>query len=73
MKAVIAICAMLTLTAATALAQPVLKREPAPRELRSGKRVLVDDGSCPKGQIKQVTGGSRDKGIRRSRRCVARR
>jgi hypothetical protein len=73
MKAVIAICAMLTLTAATASAQPVLKREPAAGGLRAGKRVLVDDGSCPKGQIKQVTGGSRDKGVRRSRRCIKRR
>ena len=34
--------------------------------------MLVDDGSCPAGQIKEVTGGKGEgeSGIRRSRRCV---
>ena len=35
----------------------VLKQEPGPGKLRVGQTVLVDDGSCPPGQIKQVTGG----------------
>lgn len=46
-----------------------LRAEPAAGQLPSGQRVLVDDGSCPKGQIKEVTGGSSSSG--RQRRCVA--
>ena len=51
-----------------------LKKEP-PRgvgALRYGERVLVDDGSCPRGQIKQITGGSKGRGISRSQRCISR-
>jgi hypothetical protein len=42
-----------------AMAQPmqVLKQEPGPGQLQRGQVALVDDGTCPKGQIKQVTGG----------------
>ena len=57
----------------------VLKKEPARGALRFGDRVLVDDGSCPRGQIKEVTGGSnmgrsetRPGRTQRSRRCIAR-
>ncbi|MGD9844625.1 MAG: DUF6719 family protein [Variibacter sp.] len=53
----------------------ILKSEPGPGELRYGMRVLVDDGSCPTGQIKEVLAG-RDvdgKGPQRTRRCVSRR
>jgi hypothetical protein len=48
----------------------VLKREPGKGKIATGARVLVDDGTCPKGQIKEVTGGSGDAG--RTRRCIAR-
>ena len=45
--------------------------------LKEGQRVLVDDGSCPKGQIKEVIGGNHtevggNKQVRRIRRCIAR-
>jgi uncharacterized protein DUF6719 len=55
----------------------VLKTEPAMGQLREGQVVLVDDGTCPKGQIKQVTGGNHVKAggtkqIERSRRCIPR-
>lgn len=49
----------------------VLKREPGAGKIETGARVLVDDGSCPKGEIKEVIGGSGSSG--RIRRCVARR
>jgi formylglycine-generating enzyme required for sulfatase activity/uncharacterized caspase-like protein len=49
----------------------VLNREPPEGTLLSGKRVLVDDGTCPKGQIKELVGGDRKKGIDRTRRCIA--
>ncbi len=35
-----------------------LKREPPVGQLREGQMVLVDNGSCPPGQIKQVIGGN---------------
>lgn len=45
---------------------------PPDRALRSGQTVRVDDGSCPPGQIREITGGSKDKSIPRTTRCVAR-
>lgn len=35
-----------------------LKKEPGPGQLPAGSVVLVDDGTCGKGKIKQVTAGS---------------
>jgi hypothetical protein len=35
----------------------VLKQEPMPGKLPAGSVVLVDDGTCGKGKIKQLTGG----------------
>jgi Family of unknown function (DUF6719) len=64
-------------TASTSLAQTILKSEPAMGALREGQRVLVDDGSCGPGQIKEVIGGNHvkvggTKDIVRQRRCIAR-
>ena len=42
----------------TAAREPILAQEPALGALRYGQRVMVDDGSCPRGQIKLVIGGS---------------
>ena len=39
-------------------AAQVLKQQPPMGQLREGETVLVDDGTCPKGQIKQVVGGN---------------
>jgi hypothetical protein len=55
----------------------VLKKEPPMGALREGQVVLVDDGSCPAGQIKEVTGGNHVaaggfKRIVRTRRCIPR-
>ena len=49
--------AALTLTAphALALAQQV-GREQDIVDLKLGQRMLVDDGTCPAGQIKQISG-----------------
>ena len=41
-----------------------------PSNIGFGDVVLVDDRSCPAGQIKEVTGGNRNKGIPRAKRCV---
>jgi hypothetical protein len=55
-------------------AQPVVKQEPFDGQMVPGGVVLVDDGSCGKGKIKEVTGG--EIGAMnprpRSRRCIPR-
>ncbi|HEY6258875.1 MAG TPA: DUF6719 family protein [Xanthobacteraceae bacterium] len=52
------IIAAATLLVSCSCAQAaVLKQEPPEGALKSGQRVLVDDGTCPPGQIKQVIGG----------------
>jgi hypothetical protein len=63
-------CAVIT----TGMAE-TLKHEPQMGALREGERVLVDDGKCPSGQIKEVIGGNHvkvggTKRIERTRRCI---
>jgi uncharacterized protein DUF6719 len=42
-------------------------------DLRLGQRMLVDDGSCPPGEIKEVSGARMTAtGILRVRKCIAR-
>jgi hypothetical protein len=56
----------------------LLRQEPPPGTLAAGARVYVNDGKCPKGQIKEITGGSNigrggeiiKSGSPRQRRCV---
>ena len=63
---------MLAATAAHALGQQV-GREQEITDLRLGQRVLVDDGSCPAGQIKEVSGAKMTPtGIVRVRKCIPR-
>jgi hypothetical protein len=50
----------------------VLKEEPPKNALPRGKVVYVDDGTCPAGEVKEVTGGNQEKGIARKVRCVKR-
>ncbi|MBR0870963.1 hypothetical protein JQ633_11385 [Bradyrhizobium tropiciagri] len=64
--------ALLAVTA-SASAQQALMREADIVDLRVGQRVLVDDGSCPAGQIKQVVGSKLSQnGVVRTRSCVPR-
>jgi hypothetical protein len=48
-------------------------KEPGAGTVPTGANMLVDDGTCPKGQIKLITGGSLHRGIPRTRTCIARR
>ena len=58
--------------AASATAQQVA-REQDIADLRLGQRIMVDDGSCPAGQIKEVTGVKlTETGVARARKCVPR-
>ena len=75
-RLVLAFLIVVATPASQGLAQ-TLKKEPAMGALREGQRVLVDDGSCPKGQIKEVIGGNHvkvggTKQTERQRRCIAR-
>lgn len=59
--------------ASCAFAQQAVMREQDVVDLRLGQRVLVDDGSCPAGQIKEVLGSQMtSSGIVRARKCVPR-
>ena len=41
--------------------------------LRLGQRVMVDDGTCPAGQIKEVSGSKMTtNGVERTKKCVPR-
>ena len=63
----------------SAFATEILKHEPARGTLAAGDRVLVDDGTCPRGKIKEVTAGANRSlsrgssrgGPKRTERCVA--
>jgi hypothetical protein len=58
--------------AGVARAQQV-SREQDIIDLRLGQRVLVDDGSCAAGQIKEVSGSQMTtSGVVRVRKCVPR-
>jgi hypothetical protein len=62
------------LAASRTHAQVVVKQEPFEGQMVPGGVVLVDDGSCGKGKIKEVTGG--EIGAMnprpRTRRCIPR-
>jgi hypothetical protein len=56
----------------TALADQVA-REQDIVNLRLGQRIRVDDGTCPPGQVKEVSGSKMSsKGVLGSRKCVPR-
>jgi hypothetical protein len=62
----------LSLATTSALAQTFSREQDIP-DLRLGQRVMVDDGSCPAGQIKEVQGSQMTAtGVLRTRKCVPR-
>ena len=59
--------------ALVACTQPeTLTEEPELGTLKVGEVVLVDDGSCPAGQIKEITAADRSVAIQRKVRCISR-
>lgn len=57
----------------TALAQGYVGREQDIANLRLGQRVLVDDGTCPAGQVKEVSGAKMTStGVVPARKCIPR-
>jgi hypothetical protein len=62
----------LSLIATAAFAQTFSREQDIP-DLRLGQRVMVDDGSCPAGQIKEVLGSQMTtSGVLRTRKCIPR-
>jgi hypothetical protein len=58
MKTIVSVALLLLLAASSSCnAQPVVKQEPFDGQMVPGTVILVDDGTCGKGKIKQVTGG----------------
>jgi hypothetical protein len=75
MTAVHTICfsALLAAALATQAHAQTIGREQDIADLRLGQRVLVDDGTCPAGQIKEVRGAKMtENGVARTRSCVPR-
>jgi hypothetical protein len=79
-RAVLLAVFVLALPAAAPPRPRVLAEEPLNGTLRPGETVLVDDGSCPAGQIKHITGRVKKtrgadtmrSGVIREVACVAR-
>ena len=71
------VIAAIALAAPPAPAATILKKEPDMGKLKFGQVVLVDDGKCPPGQVREVTGGDHVKvggkrQFERTYRCVPR-
>lgn len=69
----------IALLACTAAATPAFAIDQVAREqdigqIRLGQRIQVDDGSCPTGQIKEITGTNLTAGggVSRISKCVPR-
>src|SRR5205085_12070031 len=58
--------------AVPAFTAQILKTEPPIGQLPTGAKVLIDDGTCPVGRLKQVVGGNVTTGQPRLRSCVPR-
>ena len=73
MRSTILLLGSLVAFATPALADPSFPREQDIPEVRLGQRVMVDDGSCPAGQLKEITGAKLTAtGVTRTRKCVPR-
>lgn len=65
--------ALASLAGPAAAQQLTVSREQDITELRLGQKILVDDGSCPTGQILEVTGANlTSEGVARTKKCVPR-
>jgi hypothetical protein len=73
MRTAFALAALALLALADGARAEIVSREQDIVDLRLGQRVMVDDGSCPAGQIKEVQGAQMTtSGVVRTRKCVPR-
>jgi uncharacterized protein DUF6719 len=69
----ILLCGFALAALATSAMAEQVSREQDIGDLRLGQRILVDDGSCPAGQIKEVSGARMTAtGILRVQKCIPR-
>ena len=72
-RIVIALLGGLALSTEAWAQQMIVSREQDIADLRLGQKIMVDDGSCPAGQIKEVMGTQMtSSGVLRARKCVPR-
>ena len=73
MRRSLALAALAILASAGAASAQIVSREQDIADVRLGQRILVDDGSCPAGQIKEVSGSQMTtSGVLRTRKCIPR-
>ena len=73
MRTALALATLLLFALADGARAEIVSREQDIVDLRLGQRVMVDDGSCPAGQIKEVQGAQMTtSGVVRTRKCVPR-
>jgi hypothetical protein len=73
MRAPLALATLAMLASAGIASAQTVSREQDIADVRLGQRILVDDGSCPAGQIKEVAGSQMTtSGVLRTRKCIPR-
>jgi hypothetical protein len=73
MRTALALATLALFALADGARAEIVSREQDIVDLRLGQRVMVDDGSCPAGQIKEVQGSQMTtSGVVRTRKCVPR-
>src|ERR1700752_4274260 len=73
MRTALALAALALFALADGARAEIVSREQDIVDLRLGQRVMVDDGSCPAGQIKEVQGSQMTTtGVVGTRKCVPR-
>ena len=73
MRRSLALVTLAMLASAGPAGAQTVAREQDIADIRLGQRILVDDGSCPAGQIKEVAGSQMTtSGVLRTRKCIPR-
>lgn len=74
MRAGLILTTLVLLTWALPASAQIVSRESDITHIRLGQRILVDDGSCKTGEIKQITGTKlTPQGVSIVKQCVSRR
>ena len=72
-RLILALLGGLALSTGAWAQQSIVSREQDIADIRLGQKIMVDDGSCPAGQIKEVQGAQMtSSGVTRTRKCVPR-
>ena len=73
MRRSLALVTLVMLASAGPAGAQTVAREQDIADIRLGQRILVDDGSCPTGQIKEVAGAQMTSaGVLAVRKCIPR-